>query len=66
MSLACEQEHECWQEIVKHTDKRARDLIAEHHLSDDTRFDHTKCYGEIATRVAALLERDYAAHAFPH
>jgi hypothetical protein len=66
MTLARQQEHESWQEIVKHTDQRARELIDRHHLSDDTRFERTKCFGEIASRVAALLERDYAAHAFPH
>ena len=66
MTLAREEEHQSWQEIVSYTDHLARELIRKHHLSDDTRFDHAHCFGEVATRIAALLERDYGAHAFPH
>ncbi len=66
MTLARQREHESWQEIVSYTDHLARDLIRKHHLSDDSRFHYTQCYGEVASRIAALLERDYTAHAFPH
>ena len=66
MDLAREQEHQTWQEIVRYTQLRARDLIREHHLSDDCDFDHTRCYGEIAPEIAEILERDYTNHAFPH
>ncbi len=65
MDLAREEEHETWEEIVRYTDHRARELIRAHHLSDDCSFDHSKCYGEIAARIASLLERDFAGHAFP-
>ncbi len=66
LELARREEHETWQQIVRYTDHRARELIRRHHLSDDCSFDHTKCYGEIATRIARLLEQDYSTHAFPH
>ncbi|MDJ0849437.1 MAG: hypothetical protein QNK04_13780 [Myxococcota bacterium] len=65
LELAREEEHQTWVEIVRYTDHRARELIRQHQLSDDCSFDHSKCYGEIATRIARLLERDYATHAFP-
>ena len=65
LELARQEEHETWREIVRYTDHRARELIRQHHLSDDCSFDATKCYGEIAARIARLLERDYATHAFP-
>jgi hypothetical protein len=65
IDVAREEEHGTWLEIVHYTQKRARTLIDEHHLSEDNRFDHTKCYGEIAPRIMAMLERDYSQHAFP-
>lgn len=65
MDLAREEEHDTWLEIVRYTQRRARTLIAEHHLSADTRFDHTKCYGEVAPQIMEMLERDYSQHAFP-
>jgi hypothetical protein len=64
MDLARDEEHETWGEIVRYTQRRARDLIREHHLSDDCSFDHSHCYGEIASRIAGLLARDYSTHAF--
>jgi hypothetical protein len=65
MELAREEEHQAWSEIVGHTKLRAHDLIREHQLSDDTQFDHTKCYGDVAARVAGILAQDYSEHAFP-
>lgn len=65
MDLAREEEHDTWLEIVRYTQQRARTLIAEHHLSADNRFDHTKCYGEVAPQIMEMLERDYSQHAFP-
>ena len=65
VEVAREQEHETWGEIVRYTRKRARDLIREHHLSTESDFDHTRCYGEIAPRIADLLARDFSRHAFP-
>lgn len=66
LELAREEEHRTWREIVRYTDRRAREMIQEHHLSDDCSFDHSKCYGQVATRIAELLEKDYTDHAFPH
>jgi hypothetical protein len=65
MDVARDAEHEAWLEIVGFTERRARTLISEHHLSADTRFDHTKCYGEIVPRIMEMLTRDYSQHAFP-
>ncbi len=65
LDVAREEEHKTWQEIVRFTHTRARSLVEEHHLSSDTRFDHTHCYGQVARRIAAMLERDYSLHAFP-
>jgi hypothetical protein len=65
MGLARDEEHRTWGEIVGHTKRRARELIHGHHLSSDTRFDHTKCYGDVAARIAGILAEDYAAHLVP-
>lgn len=65
MQLAREEEHQAWSEVVGHTQRRAQDLIREHHLSDNTEFDHTKCYGDVAARISGILARDYSEHAFP-
>jgi hypothetical protein len=66
LKMAHEEEHRTWLEIAHYTDQRARELIREHHLSEDNHFDHTKCYGEVAQEIERLLERDYLRHAFPH
>ena len=65
LEVAREEEHATWVEIVRYTQRRARALIREHHLSADTRFDHTRCYGKIAPRIMELLARDFSQHAFP-
>jgi hypothetical protein len=65
MTLAREEEHRTWNEIVDHTRRRARDLIQDHRLSNDTDFDHTKCYGDVAAWISGLLAVDYSHHAFP-
>jgi hypothetical protein len=65
MELARAEEHRAWSEVVGHTKRRARDLIRQKHLSDDTHFDQTKCYGDVAARVAGILAEDYSEHAFP-
>jgi hypothetical protein len=66
LDVAKQEEHAAWLEIVRFTDRRARELIRHHHLSDACDFDHSKCYGAVATRIERLLERDFAGHAFPH
>jgi len=66
MALAKEEEHRTWSEIVGHTKRRAQELIQSHHLSNDTRFDQTKCYSDVAARIAGILADDYTEHAFPH
>jgi hypothetical protein len=66
LEMAREEEHRTWLEIAHYTDKRAKELIREHHLSDDNHFDHTKCYGELAQLIERLLEADYLRQAFPH
>jgi len=62
LDVARDEEHRTWLEISRYTDRLARNLIREHHLSGETRFDDTKCYGEVAQRIESLLERDYALH----
>jgi hypothetical protein len=66
LEMAREEEHRTWLEITQYTDKLAKQLVRQHHLSEDTRFDHTKCYGVVAQEIERLLERDFSGHAFPH
>ncbi len=63
--IAAEQQHTVWREIVRYTDRRARSLIREQHLSRDCDLDHTRHYPEIAADVAAMLADDYSVHAHP-
>jgi hypothetical protein len=65
MEVARDQEHETWGEIVRHTKRHARELIRSHHLSSDTDFDHTRCYGDVAAQIAGILAHDFSEHAFP-
>ena len=65
LEVAREEEHRTWQEIVRYTKQHARDLIRSHHLSSDTDFDHTRCYGDVAAQIAGILARDLSARAFP-
>jgi len=66
VDVARKQEHETWLEIVVYTDKRARELISRHHLSNQCDFDHAVCYGTVAARIERLLESDFVEHAFAH
>jgi len=66
VGVARDQEHATWSEIVRFTDRRARELIREHHLSSECDFDHSACWGTVATRIERLLEREFVSHAFPH
>lgn len=63
LEMGREEEHRTWVEITRYTNHLARELIRKHRLSDDTQFDHTKCFGEIAQRIERLLERDFELHA---
>jgi hypothetical protein len=65
LEIAREEEHRTWGEIVRYTKRHARELIESHHLSSDTSFDHTRCYGDVATQIAGILAHDLAEHAFP-
>ena len=60
MQIAREEEHEAWREIVRHTRQQAQQLIRAHHLSSEIRFDHTRCYGEVAAQIAGILARDFS------
>lgn len=64
LALAKEEEHRTWREIVEHTRRRAQELIRSHHLSSDTQFDHTRCYGDVAARIAGILEEDCQEHVY--
>lgn len=64
LDVAREEEHRTWLEIARYTDRLAKDLIRDHHLSSETRFDQIKCYGEVAEQIERMLERDYSRHAF--
>ena len=61
--LAAEEEHRVWLEIVHYTDKRARNLIRDHHMSRDWEWDAEHRYTAIAAHVAEILARDYSIHA---
>lgn len=65
MEVARDEEHRTWREIVSHTKRHAQELIRSHHLSSDTSFDHTRCYGDVASQIAGILARDFSEHAFP-
>lgn len=65
MKIARDEEHETWSEIVRHTKRHAQELIRSHHLSSDSSFDHTRCYGDVAAQIAGILARDFSEHAFP-
>jgi hypothetical protein len=65
LEVAREEEHRTWLEIARYTNHLAVQLVERHHLSDDTQFDHTRCFGEIAQRIERLLEQDFARHAYP-
>jgi len=65
MEIARDEEHRTWLEIVSHTKRQAKELIRSHHLSNDTDFDHTRCYGDVAANIAGILTRDFSEHAFP-
>ena len=65
MELARDEEHRTWTQIVDYTKHRAKELIRSHHLSSDTRFDHTGCYRDVAARISGILAHDYSEHAFP-
>jgi hypothetical protein len=65
IEIARDEEHTTWAEIVSHTETQAKELIRSHHLSNATDFDHTRCYGDVAARIAKILARDFSEHAFP-
>jgi hypothetical protein len=65
MEVARDEEHRTWQQIVSYTKGRAQELIRSHHLSGDTRFDQTRCYGDVAAQISGILARDFSEHAFP-
>ena len=65
LDLARQQERSTWQEIVRFTDRRARSLVRERHLSDETSLEDARHYPEIAADVAGLLARDYSVRAYP-
>lgn len=65
MEVARDEEHRTWRQIVDYTRVRAEELIRSHHLSSDTSFDRTKCYGDVAARISGILSRDFSEHAFP-
>lgn len=64
IEIARYEEHATWDEIVRHTRRHAQELIRRHHLSSDTSFDHTRCYGDVAAQIAEMLARDFSEHAF--
>lgn len=65
MEIARDEEHATWVEIQRHTRRQAEELIRQHHLSSDATFDHSRCYGDVAAQIAAILARDFSEHAFP-
>ncbi len=65
LELAESEKHGAWREIVRFTDRRARDLIRERNLSRETRWSETRSYSAIAADVAAVLAHDYSVRAHP-
>lgn len=60
IAVGREEEHRTWREVVDHTRRRAQELIRSHHLSSDTQFDHTRCYGDVAASITRILADEYA------
>jgi hypothetical protein len=63
--LAVEAEHRAWREIVRYTDRRAKDIIRRQGFTRDTGWDENHRYSEIASHVAEILAREYSLQAHP-
>lgn len=62
-TVAGEEEHKVWREVVRFTDGRARSLAQEGVLSSEERWEYTHSYAETAMRLAAILAEDYEQRA---
>ena len=62
-TVAGEEEHRVWGEVMRFTDARARSLMREGRLSSEERWEYTHSYAETAARLAAILAADYEQHA---
>lgn len=61
--LAEKEEHSTWLEIVRFTDRRARVLIREAHMTDQCDWDLDHTYPMVAARVVKMLIAEFEAHA---
>lgn len=61
--LAAKEEHSTWREIVHFTDRRARSLIREGHMTDRCDWDLNHTYPLVAARVVKMLIAEFEAHA---
>lgn len=66
LELAESAEHRAWQEIVRFTGRHGGQLAREHHLSNDSDWSPESTWAAHAARVAALIEREFSQHAYPH
>lgn len=63
--LAAEEEHRAWREIVRYTDRCARQIIRREGFTRESGWDAEHRYTALAAQVARILARDYSVHAHP-
>jgi len=61
--MAAKEEHSTWMEIVRATNRRARTLIRECHMTDQCDWDLDHRYALLAASVVTMLIEDFEAHA---
>jgi len=63
IELAEQEEHAAWVEIVHFTDRLARKLIDDAHMTLDLEWSMEQSYPRVAARVARMLIREFETHA---
>ena len=63
--IAREEEHEVWGDIVRYTDKHAGEIVRAFGFKNDSDYEHTRSYAEIAAQVAGILAKEFSHKAYP-
>lgn len=63
--VAQAEEHDVWCDIVRFTGKHGAQIARDFDFKDDSDYDHTRTYPEIAAQVAGILAEEYERHAQP-
>ena len=63
--VARQEEHEVWGNIVTFTHRHAGTIVREFDFKDDSDYEHTRSYAEIAAQVAGFLALEYSRQAHP-